>query len=120
MFCGFIGGLRAWRGKISNICILMYDFMQLPTKIEAPRFLERKLGKELPAKLRFASLLTWGLPYRTEACPRPKCDIGRFAGAAFAAICHASGNVEAVGGKSNIVHICTANYAQKRRREYGK
>ena len=120
MFYGFIGALRAWWSKISNICILMYDFMQLPTRIEAPRFLERKLGKELPAKLRFASLLAWGLPYRTEAYPRPKFDISRFAEAAHAAICRASGNVEAVGGKSNIVHICTANYAQKRRREYGK
>ena len=94
--------------------------MQLPTSIEAPRFLERKRGKELSAKLRFASLLTWGLPYRTEACPRLKFDIGRFAGAAFAAICRTSGNVDAVGGKSNIVYICTENYAQKRRREYGK
>ena len=25
---------RAWWGEISNICILMYDFMQLPARSE--------------------------------------------------------------------------------------
>ena len=74
----------AWWGKISSICMIMSYFLSPPAIGEgmcrasrrgaqyAPaRFLERKLGKELPAKLRFASAPARGVGAETDLRARP-------------------------------------------------